>query len=86
MRQMTQEGNMSPPIYRLNGRFTVKEGAEGQLSLVFEAGPGPMVILKLPVPMEIEEAKKIAKALTPVADVVVDFNYSPAAKLGYGPE
>jgi hypothetical protein len=36
--------------------------------------------------MEIEEAHKIAKALTPVAEVVVDFSYSPAAKLGYGPE
>jgi hypothetical protein len=72
--------------YRLDGRFTVKEGAEGQLSLVFETGPGPMVILELPASMDMEEAQKIAKALTPVADVVVDFNYSPAAKLGYGPE
>ena len=72
--------------YRLDGRFTVKEGAEGQLSLLFEAGlRGPMVILQLPA-MEIEEARKIAKALTPVAEVVVDFSYSPAAKLGYGPE
>jgi hypothetical protein len=67
--------------YRLDGRFTVKEGAEGQLSLVFEAGlRSPMVILQLP-PMEIEEAQKIAKALTPVAEVVVDFSYSPAARV-----
>jgi hypothetical protein len=72
--------------YRLDGRFTVKEGAEGQLSLEFEAGPGPIVILELPASMEIEEARRIASALAPVAEVVVDFNYSPAAKLGYGPE
>jgi hypothetical protein len=72
--------------FRLNGRFTVKEGAEGQLSLVFEAGPGPMVILELPASMEIEKAREIAKALTPVAEVVVDFSYSPAAKLGFGPK
>jgi hypothetical protein len=72
--------------YRLEGRFTVKDGAEGQLSLLFEAGPGPMVILQLPASMKREEAEKIATALTPVADVVVDFSYSPAAKLGFGPE
>jgi hypothetical protein len=32
--------------------------------------------------MEIEEARKIAKALTPVAEVVVDFSYSPGGKIG----
>jgi hypothetical protein len=74
-----------PPIYRLTGRFTVKEGAEGPSSLEFEAGPGPRVILELPA-MEIEKAQEIARALTPVAEVVVDFSYSPAAKLGFGPE
>jgi hypothetical protein len=69
--------------YRLDGRFTVKEGAEGQLSLVFEAGgPSPMVILELPASMDMEEAQEIARALTPVAEVVVDFSYSPA---GYCP-
>ena len=62
-------------VYHLpGGRFTVKDGeGERQFSLVFEAGPGPMVILKLP-PMEKEEAQKIASALTPVEEVVLDFN------------
>jgi hypothetical protein len=72
--------------YRLDGSFTVKEGAEGQLSLEFEAGPGPIVILKLPASMEIEKAREIAKTLTPVAEVVMDFSYWPAAKLGFGPK
>jgi hypothetical protein len=83
---MTGKATMRvPPIYRLTGRFTVKEGAEGPSSLEFEAGPGPRVILELPA-MEIEKAQEIARALTPVAEVVVDFSYSPAAKLGFGPE
>jgi hypothetical protein len=47
---------------------------EGPSSLEFETGPGPRVILELPA-MEIEKAQEIARALTPVAEVVVDFSY-----------
>jgi hypothetical protein len=68
--------------YRLDGRFTVKEGAEGQLSLVFEAGRGPMVILQLPASMKREEAEKIATALTPVAEVGRGFQLFAGGEIG----
>jgi hypothetical protein len=73
--------------WNLTGRFTVKDGAtEDQFSLHYEAGPGPMVILQLWPGITKPEAEELARALhRDTSGVVVDFSYSPAAKLGFGP-
>jgi hypothetical protein len=75
-------------VIRLDGRFTVKEGAEGELSLVYEAGPGPLVFLSLggPASTSMKEAHELADAINMrVSEVVLDFSYSPQSKLGFGP-
>jgi hypothetical protein len=73
--------------WNLTGSFTVKDGAtEDQFFLCCEAGPGPMVILRPEPHVTREEAEDLAKALRRnTSGVVLDFNYSPAAKLGFGP-
>jgi hypothetical protein len=72
--------------WNLTGRFAVKEGAEGQLSLVYEAGPGPMVFLRLRPEITMAWAQELARTLNrDTSEVVLDFSYSPAAKLGFGP-
>jgi hypothetical protein len=71
---------------RLNGRFTVKEGAEGQLSLLYEAGPGPMVIIDLASGTSMSEAHEVANVINRASsEVVLDFSYSPVTSLGFGP-
>jgi hypothetical protein len=71
---------------RLSGRFTVKEGLEDRLSLVLEAGPGPMGSLNLESSLSLPRAQQLASDLNrSVNELVLDFSYSPAAKLGFGP-
>jgi hypothetical protein len=71
---------------RLEGRFTVKEGSEDRLFLVYEAGPGPMVTIKLRAGITRPEADEIANTINRGEDgVALDFDYSPAAELGFGP-
>jgi hypothetical protein len=48
---------------RLTGTFTVKEGAEGQLSLFYESGPGTMVTLEMAGEQPIETVQELAKLL-----------------------
>jgi hypothetical protein len=69
---------------RLTGRFTVKEGAENQLSLLYEAGPGPMVFLNLgPRITLIEDAQEFARIVDGgISEVILDFSFSPHAHLG----
>ena len=72
---------------RIDGRFAVKQGAEGQLSLAFESGSGPFVMLPLKPYCTMEQAHKLARSLnSAVSRIDVDFDYSPAAKLGFGPD
>ena len=70
---------------RLIGRFSVKEGPQGEPTLHYEAGPGPVVILKLRSGTSMSEAHQIAKALSVTEEVVIDYSYSPQAQWGYGP-
>jgi hypothetical protein len=71
---------------RLTGRFTVKEGAEGKLSLLYEAGPGPMVFLELGPAATLENALEVAGLINRAVDqLMIDFSYSPQWKLGFGP-
>jgi hypothetical protein len=70
---------------RLSGRFTVKEGSGDRPFLLYDAGPGPMVIIELWRGFSLLEAHRIAKLINGAADeVVLDFSYSPATKLGFG--
>ncbi len=72
--------------WNLTGRFTVKEGPEGELSLFYEAGPGPVLILQLRPETTLPQAHELAGMLYECTrGVTLDFNYSPAAKLGFGP-
>jgi hypothetical protein len=69
---------------RLDGRFTVKDGLGDRVFLAYEAGPGPMVTIELESGISRPEADKIAKAINRGAEkLVIDFSYSPAAKLGF---
>ena len=72
---------------RLTGKFTVKEGVEGKLSLLYEAGPGPMVFLELGPAATLENALEVAGSLSnrAIDQVVIDFSYSPQWNLGFGP-
>ena len=71
---------------RLTGKFTVKEGVEGKLSLLYEAGPGPMVFLELGPAATLENAPEVAGVINRAIDqVVIDFSYSPQWNLGFGP-
>jgi hypothetical protein len=71
---------------RLNGRFTVKEGSGGRLFLAYESGPGPMVTIELRAEISLPQAHEIANTINRASDeLVLDFSYSPAAKLGFGP-
>jgi hypothetical protein len=48
---------------RLTGTFTVKEGAQGQLSLFYESVPGTLVTLELAEEQRIETVQELAKLL-----------------------
>lgn len=71
---------------KLEGNFTVKEGSEGQLFLTYEAGPGPMVTLKLDHIISLKGAHQIANELNAsTVSLEIDLSYSSAAKSGLGP-
>jgi len=59
---------------------SIKEGADGQLSLFFETGPGLTVALQLRQNVTMAEAQELVHVLCNRTSAVMrDFSYSPGA-------